>query len=65
MINSRRTKDNDSKDCCARCKHLKLMPSKGSSATRCSIDGAIYSDPELLTMFVCDKYKEVENNGRV
>ena len=69
MINSRRTvTEEDSGSCCANCKHLKAerMPEKsGNIYYQCGIDGALYFDPGLLSMFTCHKYKEVKLNGRI
>ena len=65
MINSRRTREAEEKGCCAKCKHLRPTSNRNSQATQCGIDGAIYADPGLLTMFICNKYKEVKQDGRL
>ena len=58
MINSRRTvTEDDRQKCCAKCKHMKLNDQKRFV---CKIDGLIYLDQDLISMFTCDKFKEVK-----
>ena len=61
MIRSRRM-TNDILRCCATCKHLKAGWDK---TMYCGIDCEELPDPEVMTMTVCKKYKEVEANAGI
>lgn len=57
MINSRRTVEKeDNTRCCARCEFLRFK----NGSFICGIDGAHMPDNDIITICICDKFKEVK-----
>ena len=60
MIKSRRLTESETK-ICAKCQHLRYS----SPSYYCQIDGENVPDNGCICLTVCDKFKEVNKDGRI
>ena len=64
MIKSRRFIAKGEKNCCANCSRL-TVDGAGAVMYKCKIDGAVPEYPDLISICVCDKFKEVSKHGKL